>query len=411
MFPLFYHVKQELKGPVILDVPRIIKKQIARLALQDNIKPGQTIAITAGSRGITGIDRIISTMVQECKTMGLRPFIFPAMGSHGGATAEGQRHLLEHYGISSATMGCEIKSGMEVVQIGQVKGIPVYCDKNAWQADWIAVVNRVKPHTDFDHEIESGLFKMMSIGIGKQLGAETCHRAGHHYSYAEVFPLVGKAFLESGKVLFGLAIVENGYGQTARLEAVKPADFYNVEKKLLRLAKLWMGRIPFDDIDILIIDEMGKNISGTGMDPNVIGRPCIQKKPGPPRIRQIFVRDLTAESDGNALGIGMADLVAKRLVQRISRTNTNINVITTGALDLAKIPMYFESERQAIETALGMIGLTPPENARIVRIKNTLHLTEMDVSSPLLAEVESNPRLTLTGTSFSLQFDLDGNLI
>ncbi len=308
-------------------------------------------------------------------------------------------------------MGCEIKSGMEVVQIGQVKGIPVYCDKNAWQADWIAVVNRVKPHTDFDHEIESGLFKMMSIGIGKQLGAETCHRAGHHYSYAEVFPLVGKAFLESGKVLFGLAIVENGYGQTARLEAVKPADFYNVEKKLLRLAKLWMGRIPFDDIDILIIDEMGKNISGTGMDPNVIGRPCIQKKPGPPRIRQIFVRDLTAESDGNALGIGMADLVAKRLVQRISRTNTNINVITTGALDLAKIPMYFESERQAIETALGMIGLTPPENARIVRIKNTLHLTEMDVSSPLLAEVESNPRLTLTGTSFSLQFDLDGNLI
>jgi hypothetical protein len=408
--PRFIHVKQALEGPVIADVPREIHDRILQINLGSRIKPGQTIAITVGSRGITGIDKIILSVVRECQALGLKPFIFPAMGSHGGATAEGQKHLLEHYGITAAAMGCEIKSSMEVVQVGVVKGIPVYCDKNAWAADYIAVVGRVKPHTDFDNEIESGLFKMMSIGIGKQHGAETYHRAGHDYTYAEVFPMVGKAFLETGKVLFGLAVVENGYGQTARIEAALPPSFYNIEKELLTLAKSWIGRLPFDKFDFLIVDEMGKNISGTGMDPNVIGRPCIQKHPDRPEIRQILVRDLTPESDGNALGIGMADLTTKRLVDRINRTTTNINVITTGALDLAKVPMYFESDKQAVETALGMIGLTPPEMAKIVRIKNTLHLTEMDVSVTLMDEVKKNPRLTAVGDTFILPFDIDGNL-
>jgi hypothetical protein len=409
-FPLFARLKQELEGPAIADVAGEIHRKINGLSLGNKIKPGQTIAITAGSRGITAIDLILLSAVKECTALGLKPFIVPAMGSHGGATAEGQKHLLEHYGITSAAMGCEVRSSMDVVRIGEVKGIPVFCDRNAWFADHIAVVGRVKPHTDFDSEIESGLFKMMSIGLGKQQGAETYHRAGHHYSYAEVFPLVGKTLLEKGKVLFGLPIVENGYGQTARIEAILPADFYETEKELLRLAKSWLGRLPFDDIDLLIVDEMGKNISGTGMDPNVIGRPCIQKHPDRPRIRQLLVRDLTPESDGNALGIGMADLTTKRLVDKISRNTTNINVITTGALDLAKIPMYFESDNDAISTALGMIGLTPSEQARVVRIKNTLHLTEMDVSVPLLHEASLNHRLTPISTAAPLPIDIDGNL-
>jgi hypothetical protein len=408
--PSFMRVKQALSGPVIEDVPGEIHRQISGLGISNLIKPGQTIAITAGSRGITGIGLILRSVVRECRSLGLAPFIVPAMGSHAGATAEGQKHLLAHYGVTDAAMGCEIKASMDVVRVSEYKGIPVFCDKNAWAADHIAVVGRVKPHTDFDNEIESGLFKMMSIGLGKRKGAEHYHRAGHDYGYADVFPSIGRKLLETGKVLFGLAIVENGYGQTAELAAVLPGDFYETEKRLLIQAKSWLGRLPFDKLDLLIVDEMGKNISGTGMDPNVIGRPCIQKHPDKPIIRQLLVRDLTPESDGNTLGIGMADLTTKRLVDKINHTITNINVITTGALDLAKIPMAFDSDRQAVEIALGMIGLTPPEHARMVRIKNTLHLTEMDVSLTLLDEVDKNHNLSRISTAFPLPFDIDGNL-
>ena len=409
-FPSFIRIKQELKGPAIADVAGEIHKRVTGLKLGNIIKPGQSIAITAGSRGVTGIDLILRSVVKECRSLGLKPFIVPAMGSHAGATAEGQKHLLEHYGVTESTMGCEIRASMDVVRISEYKGIPVFCDKNAWTADHVAVVARVKPHTDFDNEIESGLFKMMSIGLGKREGAEHYHRAGHEYGYADVFPSVGRKLLETGKVLFGLAVVENGYGQTAGLEAVLPADFYETEKRLLGQAKSWLGRLPFDKLDLLIVDEMGKNISGTGMDPNVIGRPCIQKHTDLPRIRQLLVRDLTPESDGNVLGIGMADLATKRLVDKINHTTTNINVITTGALDLAKIPMAFDSDRQAVETALGMIGLTPPEQALVVRIKNTLHLTEMDVSVTLVNEVKQNSRLSQVGGVFELPFDIDDNL-
>ncbi len=251
---------------------------------------------------------------------------------------------------------------------------------------------------------------MMSIGLGKRAGAEQYHRAGHDYGYSDVFPSVGKKVLETARVLFGVAIVENGYGQTAKIEAVLPADFYGTEKALLGQAKSWLGKLPFEAVDLLIVDEMGKNISGTGMDPNVIGRECIQKRPERPRIRQLYVRDLTPESDGNALGIGMADLTSKRLVDKINRTTTNVNVITTGALDLAKVPMHFETDRQAIDIALGMIGLTAPGNARIVRIENTSHLIEMDLSEPLMAEAKSNPRLQQITSPAAMQFDIEGNL-
>ncbi|MFC1899466.1 lactate racemase domain-containing protein [Chloroflexota bacterium] len=409
-FPQMFRIRQELNGPALEDVPLTIRENMASLNLKDKIKAGQSVAITAGSRGITGIAQILLTVVNECKTLGLMPFIVPAMGSHGGATAEGQRHILQHYGITKNTMGCEVKSSMDVVRIGETIGIPVFCDKNAWEADHIAVVGRVKPHTDFDNEIESGLFKMMSIGLGKQKGAEQYHRAGHDYSYAEVFPAVGQEVLNTGKILFGLAIVENGYDQTARAEAVLSSDFYEKEKELLLEAKAWLGRLPFEELDLLIVDEIGKDISGTGLDPNVIGRTCIQKHPESPKIRHLLVRDITEDSDGNAIGIGMADFTTKRLVDKISREVTYMNVLTAGSLSLAKIPISFDSDKETIGTALGMLGLTASQDARIVRIKNTLNLTEMDVSEPLQKNVSGNKRLSVLTDPAPIPFDIHDNL-
>jgi hypothetical protein len=409
-FPTMCRVKQKLEGPMLPDVAAAVREQIRSLNLPSRVKPGQTVAITSGSRGVANIARITRAVVDELKALGLRPFIVPTMGSHGEATAEGQRKVLEHYGITEASMGCPLKSSMEVVEIGKVKGTTVFCDKNAWEADHIAVVARVKAHTDFDNEIESGLFKMMAIGLGKQHGAENYHRAGHHYSYAEIFPAVGKAVLNSGHILFGLATVENGYEETAKVVALLPQDFYETEKMLLKEAKAWMARIPFDKIDFLIVDELGKNISGAGMDPNVTGRASVQKPAGKPSVRVLFVRDMRPESGGNAIGVGFADMTTRRLVEKINYAAMNMNAITSGVAEAAKVPMFFDTDREAIETALGLIGLTLPEEARVVRIKNTLHLTEMDVSPALLDEVKSNPRLSVTAEATPMSFDAAGNL-
>ena len=409
-FPKMFRVKQELLGPMLADIPAAVRETMRSLKLTDRVKPGQSVAITSGSRGVANIDRITKAVVDELKTLGLKPFICPTMGSHGEATAEGQLKILENYGITEATMGCPMKSSMEVVEIGKVKGTAVFCDKNAWGADHIVVVGRIKAHTDFDGEIESGLYKMMAIGLGKQHGAENYHRAGHHYSYAEIFPLVGQAVLDSGHVLFGLGIVENGHDQTAKVQAILPKDFAAAEKALLTEAKAWMARLPFDKLDILIVDELGKNISGAGMDPNVIGRASVQKPAGKPHIRMLFVRDITPEAEGNAIGVGFAEMTTKRLVQKINYAAMHMNAITSGVAEAAKVPMAFDSDREAIETALGMIGLTPPEQARVVRIKNTLHLTEIDCSEALLAEVKAHKRLTPATAGAAMSFDAKGNL-
>ena len=409
-FPKMFRVKQELQGPMLADIPAAVRETMRSLKLADRVKPGQTVAITSGSRGVANIDRITKAVVDELKTLGLKPFICPTMGSHGEATAEGQLKILEHYGITEATMGCPMKSSMEVVEIGKVKGTTVFCDKNAWGADHIVVIGRVKTHTDFDGEIESGLYKMMAIGLGKQHGAENYHRAGHHYSYAEIFPLVGQAVLDSGHVLFGLGIVENGHDQTAKVQAILPKDFAPAEKALLKEAKAWMARLPFEKLDVLIVDELGKNISGAGMDPNVIGRASVQKPAGKPHVRILFVRDITPEAEGNAIGVGFAEMTTKRLVRKINYAAMHMNAITSGVAEAAKVPMAFDTDRQAIETALGMIGLTPPEQARVVRIKNTLHLTEIDCSEALLAEVKGHKRLTPATAPAAMTFDAQGNL-
>jgi len=409
-FPKMFRVKQELEGPTLHDIPGAVRETMRSLHLQEKVKPGQTVAITSGSRGVANIDRITRVVVDELKALGLQPFVCPTMGSHGEATAEGQLKILAHYGITEATMGCPLKSSMEVVEIGKVKGTTVFCDKNAWGADHIVVVGRIKTHTDFDGEIESGLYKMMAIGLGKQHGAENYHRAGHHYSYGEIFPLVGQAVLDAGHVLFGLGIVENGLDQTAKVQAVLPKDFAAVEKALLKEAKTWMARLPFDKLDVLIVDELGKNISGAGMDPNVTGRASVQKPGGKPHIRMLFVREITPEADGNAIGVGFADMTTSRLVKKINYAAMYMNAITSGVPDAAKVPMAFDTDREAIETALGMIGLTPPEQARVVRIKNTLDLTEIDCSEALLAEVKAHRRLRPAAEPGPISFGADGNL-
>ncbi len=410
VFPRMFRVKQRFEGPTLRDIPGTVRETMATLHLADHVKPGQTVGITAGSRGIANIDRITRAVVDELKGLGLKPFVVPTMGSHGEATAEGQRKILEHYGITEESMGCPLRSSMEVVQIGEVKGIPVFCDRNAWEADHIAVVARVKTHTDFNAEIESGLFKMMAIGLGKRRGAEHYHRAGHHYSYAEIFPLVGKVVLDAGHILFGLGIVENGYDETARVQALLPKDFWEGEKSLLLESKAWMAKLPFEKIDLLIVDDMGKDVSGAGMDPNVIGRPSVQKVPEYPKVKRLFVRDLTLACDGNAIGIGMADFTTRRLVENINFKAMHMNAITAGVPEAARVPMAFDTDREAVEVALGMIGLTASEEARVVRIKNTLQLTELEVAEALLSEVKAHDRLSAVTDPAPLVFDDVGNL-
>ncbi len=409
-FPRMYRVKQRFEGPTLHNIPSAVRETIASLHLGDKVKAGQTVAVTAGSRGIANIDRITRAVVDDLKALGLKPFIVPTMGSHGEATAEGQRKILEHYGVTESSMGCPITSSMEVVRIGEVKGTPVFCDKNAWGADHIAVVARVKTHTDFDNEIESGLFKMMAIGLGKQHGAEHYHRAGHDRGYAEIFPSVGKTVLETGHILVGLGIVENGYDETAKVQALLPKDFWEGEKALLRESKTWMAKLPFERIDLLIVDEMGKDVSGAGMDPNVIGRPSVQKVPEYPKVQRLFVRDVTPACDGNAIGVGMADYTTKRLVDKINYRAMHMNAITSGVTEAAKVPMAFETDREAVQVALGMIGLTPPEQATVVRIKNTLLLVEMDVSEALLPQVKAHERLSIVSGPAPLTFDSKGSL-
>ncbi len=409
-FPRLFRLKQDLEGPRVVDIPAAVHDAMRSLGLQNRVTPGRSVAITAGSRGIANIGGITRAVVDEMKSLGLRPFIVPAMGSHGGATAEGQRTILAHYGITETTMACPIRSSMEVVEIGKSKGTPVFCDRNAWEADHIVVVGWINPHPDFSGEIESGLFKMMAVGLGKQQGAEHYHRAGQHYSYAEIFPLVGRAVLDTGHVLCGLGILQNGYGETAKVQALLPPDFESGEKALLREAKAWKARLPFDAIDLLIVDEMGKNINGAGMDPLVVGRPTIQKPAERPHIRHLFVRDLTPESEGNAIGIGFADLTTWRLVRTIDYAAMYMNGITSSDTHDSKVPMAFDTDRDAIRTALNMNGLTPPEQARVVRIKNTLLLTEMDASESMRAEAEANRRLSRITDPMPLTFDELGNL-
>ncbi|HUP37053.1 MAG TPA: [Fe-S]-binding protein [Candidatus Limnocylindria bacterium] len=408
--PTMYRVRQSFQRPRLEDIPDGVRKTLAAAGLP--IKRGDTVAVGAGSRGIANIGVVVRAAVDWLKEQGARPFVFPAMGSHGGATAEGQRSVLGHYGITEAAMGCEVRASMDVVQVGEALGLPVWLDRTASEADWIGVINRVKPHTDFKGSIESGLFKMMTIGLGKYQGATQYHRANVNHGYETVITAVGREMLAKARIGFGLGILENGYDETAWVEAFNAADLEAGERRLLKDARSWMARLPISPLDVLVVEEIGKNVSGAGMDTNVIGRPSNPHEPFPadPKVLWIVALDLTEESQGNATGIGNADFTTRRLAEKIDWKPTAINTLTACAPNGAKLPLVFESDREAVENALNCIGLTPPERARVIRIRSTLVLGEIECSEALLPEIAKRPDLTVVGEGRPLAFDAAGRI-
>jgi hypothetical protein len=413
-FPNMVRLCQTFDRTMVADIPGAVQSELKKLALERRIRPGQRIALTGGSRGIANIALILKSAADYLKSIDARPFIFPAMGSHGGATAEGQTAMLAHYQVTEAVTGAPVLSSMDTVEISRTQeGVPVFIDKNAFEADGIIVVNRIKPHTKFKAHIESGLMKMMAIGMGKQKGAEYYHKAAIQHTFAKIIVDAGREVLKKAPILCGLGLVENGYDQTAVIAALLPEELEEREKELLVQAKKMMPRLPFTEIDLLIIDEMGKDISGTGIDPNITGRnrDILGVFPHPVNAKRIFVGDLTPSSGGNAIGIGFVDLTTKRLVDKIDRSSTYMNCITAISLEKAAIPMHFETDRECIRVALGSIGLIPPERSRIVRIKNTLQLDEVEVSEIYKDEIPDRPDLEILEGPRPMSFDARGNLV
>jgi len=412
--PKMTRIQQRFEAPVLTDLPAAIHAELERINASAIIKPGETVAITAGSRGVANVATAVKATADYLKTLGAHPFVVPAMGSHGGATSEGQRSVLEHYGITEETVGAPVKATMEVVELGKTAdGLPVFLDRYAAEADHVIPLNRIKAHTDFNGSIESGLMKMMVIGLGKQEGANFYHRAFFQYGFEHVIMAVGGFILDSGKIAFGIGLIENAHEDTAKAVAMPAAQLLQTERELLVEAKSLMGRLPFDELDLLIVDWTGKNMSGTGMDTNVIGRMMQNFEPEPvkPAILRIFVRNLTEESDGNATGIGLADFTTTRLVEQIDRHSTYMNGITALGPQKSKIPFYYDTDQEAIEVALDTIGLTEPEDARVIRIESTLRLTELDISEVLLEDAKLHSRLEVIGETKPLAFDATGNLL
>lgn len=413
--PRMIRVQQKFARPQVADIEGTVEKELSSLRLQHKVQRGQTVAITVGSRGVTNIALIAKTVCEHVRRLGGVPIIIPAMGSHGGATAAGQRQLIEEYGVTEEYTGAEIRSSMETVVVAETEqGVPVHFDKNAFACDHLIVMGRIKPHTMFVGDIESGLHKMMLIGLGKHNGAWTYHKAIKEFSFDQIIRSVAAKVLEKCKVLCGLAIVENAYDETGLIAAVAPADFYEREKLLLAKAKEWLPRLPFSEVDLVIIDRIGKNISGTGMDANIVGRKFNDHagtELDMARCKRIFIRDLTEQTHGNACGIGMCEFTTNRLVQAIDMDITRVNCITAGHPTAAMIPIAYETDREAVEAALQTIGLTPPEKARVIHIADTLHLETVRVSEAFEREFTGRADLQRLSQPEPMAFDATGNLV
>ncbi|RLI45318.1 DUF2088 domain-containing protein [Candidatus Bathyarchaeota archaeon] len=416
IFPYMIEVLQKIPSPKIENYTSAIRDELRKKKLHNKIKPGWKIAITAGSRGIAHYPEILATVVDEVKKAGGKPFLVPAMGSHGGATPEGQLQILKSLGITSETVGAPIHSSMEVDEIGRLdNNAPVYVDRIALKADGIIVVGRVKPHTDFKGKIESGLMKMMAIGLGKQKGAEMIHwykSEGYH----KLIPAAAKLIMKKAPILLGLAVVENAYHEIAIVKALEPNEIEQEEMKLLEKAKELLARLPFKEIDVLIIEEIGKDISGEGMDTNVTGRFWLpgESDPKAPKIKKIVVLDLSEGTHGNAIGIGLADLTTRRVISKIDYDATFVNCLTEGSTETAKIPVFLPNDRDAIAAALRTCGPIDPRKAKVVRIKNTLELERFWISESL-AEIVKLDRKLLERIEFlseprEMQFDVLGML-
>src|SRR5919107_1608954 len=411
-FPKVVKVRQDFPRSRVEDVGEALREQCAREEIRSRIEPGAEVAITAGSRGIAGIDNVLRSLVGILKDAGAKPFLVPSMGSHGGATAEGQVEILRSLGVTEESVGAPIRSSMDVVEIGETgSGVPVYMDRIASEADGVVIVGRIKQHTDFRSGVESGLLKMASIGLGKHAQALALHAHGVK-GIRDYMVEAGKVVYGSGKVLFGVGIVENAYEETAIIEAIPPERVAEREKELLEKSANIMPRLPVSDIDVLFVDELGKNFSGTGMDTNVVGRFRILgvEEPESPDVKYLIVSDVSEASHGNAIGAGLADFTTQRLFGKIDYGAMNARVLTSTFPERAKIPMVLANDREALEAAIRCNWGVEPEDTRFVRIPNTLHLRYAYVSENLVDEALANGNVEVIEEAAEMGFDEHGNL-
>jgi hypothetical protein len=419
--PRFFRVRQHFPAPRVDDIAARVHEQLLGSGsltgggILGRIQPGQSVAITAGSRGIANIPKIIRACVDAVKSVGGLPYVVPAMGSHGGASAEGQKALLGRLGMTEESLGCEIRSSMETVIVTQAtEGFPVHFDRHAFQADHVLVVNRIKPHTRFAGSIESGLMKMMLIGLGKTNGAEVYHRAIMKYSFDQIIRAVVREVVAKCRIIGGLAILENGDEETADIVACRPEQIEIEEAQLLNRVRSWLPKLPFEECEVLIVDRIGKDISGAGMDTNVVGRKFndhAHTGDETPRIHNIYVRGLTKATHGNATGIGISELCHQRLIDGMDLESTKINCLTAGHVTAAMVPIAFTTDRAAIEAAVGMAGLTPPADVTVQWIPDTLHLNEIECSEVFFRAAQNRTDLKILQEPTPLDFDPAGNLV
>ena len=409
-FPPIARVRQSIPQPRVKDVPGTVRALILESRLRDRVKPGGTIAVGVGSRGITVIPSVAKAAVETLKEIGFKPFIVAAMGSHGGATPDGQRQLLAGYGVTAESMGVEVKTDMNTVVLGtNPVGLPIYFDKNAYEADGVVLLNRVKPHTDFHATYESGVLKMLVIGLGKRDGATQVHKLGLR-GLQEVLPAVGRFLVANTKFALGLAIIENAEDMPAEIVLLEPETILETEPKLLDRARQLMGRLPFDQIDVLVVGELGKNYSGAGLDPNVIGRLMIETQNDfdRPVVTRLVVLDASDETHGNIVGVGFADLTTERLLAKLDPVPFRVNILTSCCLERGRIPIALPTDRDVFEAALDTCWRIDPSEARLVIIPNTLELNTMWVSAPLEAELQAHPHLTRETDYSPPPFSADG---
>jgi hypothetical protein len=394
-------IEQRVEGPPALaDI-----RESVREALESVNLPSGSVAIGVGSRGVSRISEVVAALVEALKKAGAEPFIVPAMGSHGASTAEGQADVLRHFGVSEERMGCPVRATMETVEIGATPaGVPVYMDRNAYEADAVIVVNRIKPHTAFRGTVESGPTKMLAIGLGKQRGAYSIHSQGWERIHRTI-PDAARVAVETGKVAFGLATIENADEEPCQIVAIPAEKLEEAEAPLLEEAKKNLARLPFDQLDVLIVDEIGKNVSGDGADPNVTGRYPTTAASGGPAVERMVYLDLTEETGGNANGLGMADVVTERLASKMERSATYLNALTSTTPAPVKTPMVMPTDRMAVAAALTMCAGVTSSEARLVRIQNTIKLRRMWVSEALLRDVEKDERLRVVEDAVPIRFD------
>jgi hypothetical protein len=408
--PRMVKVKQSFERPVINDVVGEFRAKLAAGKALTAVKSGQNIAVGVGSRGISNLPALVKALVEEIKKTGAKPFLVPAMGSHGSATAEGQRNMLIGMGFTEEYIGASIRATMETVQIGvSANGFPVYFDKNALEADGTIFMNRIKPHVAFRGEVESGLQKFIVIGLGKQKGADICHELGFG-SMAENIPAMAKVSLEKANIIFAVGLIENAYHETCRIEVLNRNEIAGQEPALQAESKRLSPKIYFDNLDVLVIDEIGKDISGTGFDTNVVGRYHTSFCSGGPCIKRMTVLDVTDVSHGNANGLGIVDFTTRRAFDKFSFEDTYPNSLTSTVPVSVKIPMVLESDRQSIQACIKTCNRLDKDNVTMVRIKNTIALGEIEISENLIPYAKENKYLEIVGEPYSLSFNKDGNL-